>query len=376
MSVFPARADGVVDASFGDGAVAYDLVTETRYTLDAVAATVLDACDGLTDRDGAIHSWASTSGADANLVAARVDDALERFAQVGLVGRDAAWVPPSQRRAASTDTSADQHVSHPHPVLDFAVRFRSTDPGLLEAIDDYLGTASSGTVTSGVEPSTLYFDVEWVDDVMVDLTTDETMRHADLGTLLGHLVTVTTDYASQTNGCAALHAGGVRTPGGHVVALPAVSEAGKSTLTAALVQAGADYLGDETVGVTTEGTALGFAKRPRLGPLSCQLLDVDHNPRGAIDVTELRADVQRLGGPVGPIDAVVFPAYSSGAEIDLAPLDPHECLDELLANTLNLARVGQPGLDALCRVAQSAAAYRLVHGDAREAARTIIDQVD
>ena len=45
-----------------------------------------------------------------------------------------------------------------------------------------------------------------------------------------------------------LHAGGVRTPDGSVLLMTGAINAGKSTMTATLVRAGRNYLGDESIG--------------------------------------------------------------------------------------------------------------------------------
>lgn len=378
MAPFPPRSSGVLVATSGDTLVAYDLITESRFRLDEATAVVLKACDGMTDHAGAVSEWATTAGADPHAVEQKVDEVLAWLREAGVVGRTEAWVPPDARPGAPGPTTPETLVSAPHLLLDLVVRFCGTDQSLLDQIDAYLGTATSASASSGQplptpdwQGATLHFGVASGDDGGIELVTDEVAGHDDVGTLLGRLVTVTTEYACDTNGVVALHAGGVRAPDGTIVVLPAVSEGGKSTLAAALVQSGWDYLGDEAIGVAPDGTALGFAKRLRLDPESCLLLDIPREPRGTYDPRVLRDDVRRLGGPVGPIGAVVFPSYQPGAALHIEPVDPPEHLDLLLANALNLARVGEPGFEALCRLAATTSAYRLVHGHAPDAATAI-----
>jgi hypothetical protein len=162
-------------------------------------------------------------------------------------------------------------------------------------------------------------------------------------------------------------------PNASVVVLPAVSGGGKSTLTAALVAAGWDYLGDEAIGIASDGTALGYPKRLRLDSRSRDLLGLGRDPDQTIDPTLVRGDVRRLGGPVGPVTRIVFPCYQAGMRCEVEPLGVHDHLDELIANTLNLARVGEDGVGALCRLADTVEADRITYSNALEAAEVIAD---
>lgn len=149
--------------------------------------------------------------------------------------------------------------------------------------------------------------------------------------------------------------------------LPAQSEDGKSTLTGAFVAAGWDYLGDEAIGVRPESlVAVGYPKRLAVGPESRSVLHLSESQSGDLDPSEIRADVVRLHGEVGPTTRVVIPRFELGAEAKLERLEPHEAVVDLLANTLNLDRAGQVALDVICDLAESVPVDRLVHGDAHQ----------
>lgn len=376
MTPLPARSDGLLVAPLGGNVVVYDLLTETRHRLNTTASAVLAACDGDAARDDIVSRWVDSTGADTATVAAQVSAVLEQFEELGLVARPSRWEPPAPRTAADPTQDGEMAVTAPHRVLDRQIRFRSADATLLTAIDDYLGTNHVHEVDEApaghpVPTSQLTFEVNWMPDGEVALVTDRVDTHDQLGTLLRRLVGVMVDYASTTHGCVAIHAGALRDPAGQVVLLPAPSGAGKSTLTGALIAAGWDYLGDETIGITPDGIALGFPKRLVLDPISRDVLEVERTPDRHVDPTEIRADVQRLGGPVGPVTQVVFPSFQPDARCEMLMLDPYERFDALLANTLNLARVGEPGLETLCRLAETVDGYRLIYVDAHEAAASI-----
>lgn len=377
MSVLPRRSEGVIDAPFGAGRVVYDLVTETRHRLNAAAGAVLDGCDGTTDRQNQAATWVEGTGLTRSVVDDRIDAALTQFEDLGLVGRSTAWQVPRQRTGLGPTSSPRVAHGRRHRLLDLVVRFRGTDVDLLEEIDRYLGTGVGEPLGPGCHPvepgADLIFEVLRRADGSVELWTDEEVWHDATPTLLRRLVAETTAYAVTTHGCAALHAGGVRSPCGHIVVLPAPSDNGKSTLVAAFVAAGWDYLGDEAIGVAPRQVALGFPRRLRLDPVSRHTVGLAHSPDRNTDPVEIRSDVKRLGGEVGPIRAVVFPTYDPDRPPVIEAVDRHEFLDALLANTLNLARVGQPGLEALCELAESVPAYRIVHGDSGAAVSTVTE---
>ena len=186
-------------------------------------------------------------------------------------------------------------------------------------------------------------------------------------------------FAAETTTCIAVHAGGVRLSDGRIVLLPAVSESGKSTLTAALVAAVCDLFGDEIIGLDlATGEAIGYPRCVSLSPASRVALGLlADRPEPDVfddtDPTELRGDVQRLTGMVGPVAAIVSPTFAADSVFGVEQLDVYDGVDQLLRSTMNLARVGQRGLDALCQLAEHTASYRRTHGNAVGAARMLLD---
>ena len=99
--------------------------------------------------------------------------------------------------------------------------------------------------------------------------------------------------------------------------------------------------------------AVGYPKRLAVDGSSRVVLGLPESDDADIDPAELRPDVTRLAGDVGAVTRVVLPSYVAGAALALVDLEPRAAaFDALLANTLNLDRVGQPALDALCDLAR------------------------
>lgn len=366
MGSFPQRSPGVLLSSLGDQAVAYDLVSETAHHLNGTAGAILAACDGSTDQEAAVAEWAEATGTDATIVATDVAAGLGALANLGLVGRRKAF-EPTPPPVGSTAGGADGSVTGAvHLVLDWAISFRSAQPELLAVVDDFL---DSGHTAPGTP---LVFDIEERDDGQVRLVTDYEWLFPTRKACLDQLTTVMNEYAVWTHTCASLHAGAVRSAAGELVVLPAVSGGGKSTLTGAFVTAGWDYLGDEAIGIrAATNIAVGYPKRLAIDATSRAVLGLPASDAWDVDPRDLRSDAVRLGGDVGPISRVVLPTYVEGTGTTLEDLDPPAALDALLANTLNLGRAGQPGLDALCDLAASVPVQRLTHDDAHRAVQHI-----
>ena len=362
MSTVPKRSAGVLLSPLGDRAIAYDLVTETAHQLNATAGTLLAACDGERDLDEAVTAWADGAAVGRETVTADVTAGLAMLEEVSLVGRDEPVEPPKRVVGSTAGGAEDDAIGAVHPVIDHNIAFRGPDSQLLDRLDDFLGTGTVG------EKPTMFFDAHEDGEGQWVLVTDYGWKFPSVEACLRQLTSVVNEYAVWTHSCAALHSGGVRSPEGEVVMLPAPSGDGKSTLTGAFVAAGWDYLGDEAIGVRSgSGVAVGYPKRLAIDPSSRVALNLPESDSDDLDPADLRADVVRLHGEVGPVSRVVLPRFEHGAEVSMRRLEPHEAVVELLANTTNLASAGQVALDAVCDLAASVPVDRLVHGDALQA---------
>lgn len=158
-----------------------------------------------------------------------------------------------------------------------------------------------------------------------------------------------------------VHAGVVAVDGRGLV-LPAASFAGKTTLVAALVRAGATYYSDEFAVLDHEARVHPYPK-----PLSIR-------GRRGEPVTEVRAS--DLGGATGdesvPVSLVALTGYVPGAEWDPRLVEPGEAALGLLAHAVPARKRPAEALRAVRAVAASCACVRSDRGEADPAAEALL----
>ncbi len=262
MVVTPQRSPRVYESSLADQCVLFNEVDRRLHVLNASAAAVWDS---LIDR--------STVGELANQVAARfgvgqsvVDNdvrrVLDQFLADGLVSgtrRD----EPAERpvRARPLEPRGDHRLDRVR-ALDAIVEIDIYDDevrGLVLAATAPLASAERATHRLTVRDTT-------------NGGCAVTAHHGEpthVGSRLGAAVRAIAEINSLAVGSVAgdlaFHAGAVGAAGG-VALLPAASNHGKSTLTAALVAAGSKYLTDEAAVVDSRGWCRPFPKAIALDP--------------------------------------------------------------------------------------------------------------
>jgi hypothetical protein len=169
-----------------------------------------------------------------------------------------------------------------------------------------------------------------------------------------------------------VHAGAVSFEGAGIL-LPAPSHSGKSTLTAAMVSAGCDYLSDEAVSIDFASLEMEpYAKPLSLSPRSLHALGYrDHaeGPTEMVPASYLRPG--SWGHSVQP-RLLVFPHYEKGNTTTLTTMSRGEALVELANNSFNFVEHGGEWLPGLRRVVAACSCWRLAMGDAKEAAETVL----
>lgn len=143
---------------------------------------------------------------------------------------------------------------------------------------------------------------------------------------------------------------------GKVILIPGRSHAGKSTLTAALIRAGASYYSDEFAVIDQDGLVYPYAR-----PLQI---------RRPQDAHQLRIPVERLGGVAGhvplPVGLIVLSQFEQGAVWRPRHLSPGEALLGILGNTVSARRAPAAAMHALKSVVSSGFAVKGTHGNAEE----------
>jgi hypothetical protein len=178
---------------------------------------------------------------------------------------------------------------------------------------------------------------------------------------------------------AVLHAGAVAW-GAAAVVLPAPSEAGKSTLVAALVRDGFAFLSDEFAPLAVEDCRLrayrcplgldagSFRLFPELRPHTpCALEDAEH---WLVPIAGVAESAQ--GDRFAP-RALIFPTYLAGGPATLTPLDAKDALALAANETLNLFELGRTGFATLCQVIRTTPAFRLTFDDLSQACAAVRD---
>ncbi len=158
-----------------------------------------------------------------------------------------------------------------------------------------------------------------------------------------------------------VHAGVVGV-GERAIVIPGRSFAGKTTLVAALVQAGAEYWSDEYAVLDADGLVHPYPK-----PLSVRI--------NATRVTEERP-VESLGGLAGdrplPVAVIAFTSYRPGVAFAPRPCTAGEGTVKLLEHSIAARSRPEQVLAAVRRAATDAVVLEGDRGDADEAAGALL----
>lgn len=161
-----------------------------------------------------------------------------------------------------------------------------------------------------------------------------------------------------------VHAGVVAVAG-RAILVPGFTFAGKTTLTRALVEAGAVYYSDEFAAIDAQGLVHPYPK-----PLS-----IRHDGTGR--TTEMAAT--SLGAETGeepvPVGLVAITSYRPGATLAPEPLASGAALLALLGHTIPARTRPQQAIAALKAALRGATAWKSERGEAIETARAIIDSM-
>jgi hypothetical protein len=188
----------------------------------------------------------------------------------------------------------------------------------------------------------------------------EAIRTRDWDTLLYTLEHEFEEYLAVTAREHVFVHAGVVTWKGRAVVLPGRSRAGKSTLVAALLEAGATYFSDEFAVLDAHGRVHPYARRLSL-----------RRPGGTDRVPAETLGVD-IGSDPAQVGMVVRTEYRPGAEWRPHRLSPGQALMELANHTRPEAAQSTRGQDTLSRFAESIPTYKGPRGDAAVCAREIL----
>jgi hypothetical protein len=153
---------------------------------------------------------------------------------------------------------------------------------------------------------------------------------------------------------------GVVVINGRALLLPGRSYAGKTTLTAALVRAGAIYGSDEYAPISADGLVHPY---PR--PLWMRF------PTGRRQVPVGELGGTAFASPV-PVGGIALVTYAAGSSWDVTPISPGEAVLGLVDNCVPARTRPAEMLDALTTAVPMTGLVRGTRGDADEAAAALI----
>ncbi len=170
--------------------------------------------------------------------------------------------------------------------------------------------------------------------------------------------------AEMASGRLFVHAGVVGWKG-RAILIPGKSHSGKTSLVAALLAAGADYLSDEFAVVDRHG---------RVHPYPRPLVLRAGHP-GGVPTSARRLGARTVEAPLR-VGLVAVTRYESGGRWRPRPLTPARAVLELLAHSVTVRKRPEQAMAALERVALSARALKSARGEASETAARLIESLE
>jgi hypothetical protein len=187
------------------------------------------------------------------------------------------------------------------------------------------------------------------------LDRDEMLRRLEM-----HLHLRVADEARQR---VFVHAGVVGWRGG-VIVIPGRSRSGKSTLVAALLEAGASYYSDEFAVLDRRGRVFPYPV-----PLA-----VRNGKNGPAVRTPAAALERPAPSRPAPMALVIVTRYRRGAQWRPRRLSPGKAALELLNHTVPARRAPTRVMDTLCQAVANAVVLKGVRGDAHETVERILSR--
>jgi hypothetical protein len=180
-----------------------------------------------------------------------------------------------------------------------------------------------------------------------------------------------------------LHSGAVSRRHGDAALIAGPADVGKSSMVAALLGRGFDYLSDElgAIDPVTE-RAFPFAKLISLAPDAIDAMpEIERrrggpgNPPDGRDAGLAPADLGASVAPASDVRWLVFPSFDRGGPPRLMELPRAEAVRRMAELSFNLYRYEERGVVLLSRIADRARAFALEGGTITERADLLAEQL-
>jgi hypothetical protein len=152
---------------------------------------------------------------------------------------------------------------------------------------------------------------------------------------------------------------------GQALLFPGTSFAGKTTLVASLVRAGAIYYSDEYALLDDQGRVHPYAR-------ALQMRRPGRSRQRSVAVTQLEGVA---GTSPIPVARIYFSRYAAGAAWNPEPMPPGLAALQMLPHTIPIRRTPSRVLKTLAAVTSAASCWASPRGDADATARAILAQL-
>ncbi len=232
-------------------------------------------------------------------------------------------------------------------------------PTLVDGVREMLPPGA--TIRSAEEPADHRISVDCAGHAIAVVDPDGTATDFDQLPAAAHAVdqTIRSTIAVHAPGLVFIHAGAVAVDG-RVIVLPGTSMAGKTTLVAALVRAGAQYLSDEYAVFDADGLVHPFARR-----LSVR------GPTGRREVPVAEYGGTTVTGPL-PAGTVAAVTYRADASWQVHAADQGACAGALIANAVAAQIRPAEVLSVSAHVARTTHFVEGVRGDVADAVPALL----
>lgn len=249
------------------------------------------------------------------------------------------------------------------------LRVRTQDSDLATVLDHVMGGFEQ---TSGASRGARTFQVtKTASKWKVYRDSCQVSAHHSPSEALVHLLATINRIALEDVDDFAVHSGVVQM-GSRIVAFPAVSGGGKTTLTAAMILAGADYVSDEALVIDGSKRVVPYPKPLALSEWSCRILGLDP-AEGERLLTPFDLDAELGAG--GPLTDVVIAEFGS-PHLELTQLSNAEAVRSLLAHSFNHYKDPARAFRIATDVAREVQVWRLQYDDPMEAAKLLAASLD
>lgn len=364
----------------GDGWVVAEPERDRLLVLNSTARLIWDLWQQGQDADTIAETLVARYDIDQAQAEADVRQAIadwQRPAVPSAALQDDHW-PTQAQLDIQPDTNSASLVDH-YRIHTTPIRVICSVPVIRDAIHPLLAHMA----TSALQPATTTYHVDATADgyrLRQGLRVIYQGPSLDLAAVMLQHEAQLAAYRDNDNLCV-LHAGGVAR-GDQCILMPGIAGAGKSTLTAALLHSGLDYLSDDTVPISA---ASGYAI-PLTPPLCIKAGSIGalrgHYPLLASQRVYQRTDqrVRYLAPPAASLAgrherqvlALIFPQYQPGSEARLNEIPPTQAFAWLVEAGIFAHRPRDPArLAALVNWFDGLRSYRLQYDDLDDACRRV-----